>query len=107
MRGNKKITLYRAPGPHRKRGIGSRHSLLRLLIRTEQGEILLIDLPPLVNIRVQIDLGCLDGGVAKIFLDYAEVLRALVEFTRIAVSDLMGGDPRGGIVLEDMLDGAR
>ena len=46
---------------------------LRPIIRIREGEKLLIDLPSLVDIRVKINLGCLDGSVTEILLDDTEV----------------------------------
>lgn len=43
----------------------------------------------------------------KVLLDHPEVLGTFVELTCIAVTDLMGRDSRGGIVLEDVLNRPR
>ena len=47
---------------------------LCFLISPRKGEILLVDLPPLVNIRVQVYLRGLDRGMTEIFLYNPEIL---------------------------------
>jgi len=75
-----------------------------LFVRSGEREVLLVYLPPLVNIRVQVNLGCLNRRVAKVFLDNPQVFRAFIELAGIAVTDLMGGYPRRSVMFEDMLD---
>ena len=65
---------------------------------------MLVNLPPFIDIRVQVNLRSLDGGVPKILLDNAEILRALVEFACVTMTDLMRCYPRRSIMLENMLD---
>ena len=73
-------------------------------MRLGQGEKLLVHLPPFVNIRMEVDLRGLDGGMTEIFLDHPQVLRTAVQFTGIAVPDLMRGNAGRGVMLENMLD---
>src|SRR5208337_3481599 len=43
-----------------------------------EGKILLVNLSPFVDIRMQIDLGCLDRSMTKVFLDNTQVFGATV-----------------------------
>ena len=40
------------------------------LISSREGEILLVDLAPLIDIGVQVNLRGFDGGMTEVFLDY-------------------------------------
>ena len=43
-----------------------------------EGEILLVNLSPFVDIRMQIDLGCFDRSMTKVFLDNTQIFGATV-----------------------------
>lgn len=77
---------------------------LCVLIGPGEREKLLVDLAPLIDIGMEVDLRGLDGCMAQVLLDYAEVLRTLVQLARIAVADLVGSDTLRGIMPEYMLD---
>jgi len=86
---------------------GGNKKKLLLTIRFRQGEELLVDLSSLVDISVQVNLRCLDGRMPKILLDHPEVFGSFVEFACITMPDLMGGNSRRSIMLENMLDRPR
>jgi len=56
------------------KGQNHRNEKLRSLISPRKGEKLLVDLPPLVNIRMQVNLRGLDRSMTEIFLNNAEIL---------------------------------
>jgi hypothetical protein len=81
--------------------------VLRFFTVAGQWKKLLVDLPALINICMKIDLRGLDGCMPKVLLYNLKVLGTFVELTRIAVSDLVGGDTRRSVIPEDMLDRPR
>jgi len=64
-----------------------------LSLPSREREILLVDFFPLLEIRMQVDLGCLYGRMAKVLLDDTEILGTPVQFTCIAMTDLVRSDP--------------
>jgi len=56
----------------KKSGFGK--TVLCPLISPREGEILLVDLAPFIDIGVQVNLRGFDGGMTEIFLDYPEIL---------------------------------
>lgn len=59
-------------------GLYQERKKLGSLVRFREREVLLVDLTAFIDIRVEVNLGGLDGRVPQILLDYPQVFRAPV-----------------------------
>ena len=79
----------------------------RVFVIAGEREELLVDLAAFIDICMQVNFRRLYGGMAKILLHNPEILGPAVQFACIAVTDLVWGDTRRGIIFENMLDSPR